>query len=88
MMDDYVISLSATVSWYYTVHFYYLLACGLQKEVARLRSLANGVAENHETDPLAVSFPGSPGNFKWEGLNRLSSPLTSNKRMSTVSTVS
>ncbi|CDP15586.1 unnamed protein product [Coffea canephora] len=55
----------------------------LKKEVARLRSLANGVAENHETDPLAVSFPGSPGNFKWEGLNGLSSPLTSNKRMST-----
>ncbi|XP_027102355.2 kinesin-like protein KIN-12E [Coffea arabica] len=55
----------------------------LKKEVARLRSLANGVAENHETDPLAVSFPGSPGNFKWEGVNGLSSPLTSNKRMST-----
>ncbi|KAL3530221.1 hypothetical protein ACH5RR_009543 [Cinchona calisaya] len=54
----------------------------LKKEVSRLRSLASGVAENHESDPLALAFPGSPGTFKWEGLDGLSSPLTSNKKMS------
>uniref|UniRef100_A0A5B7BRW2 Putative phragmoplast orienting kinesin 2 isoform X1 n=1 Tax=Davidia involucrata TaxID=16924 RepID=A0A5B7BRW2_DAVIN len=54
----------------------------LKKEVSRLRSLVNGGAENQENDTLTVSFPGSPGSFKWEGLHGSFSPLTSDKRMS------
>lgn len=51
----------------------------LKKEVAHLRGIVNGGAEN---DNWTISFPGSPGSFKWEGLHGLSSPLTSNKRIS------
>ncbi|KAE9463334.1 hypothetical protein C3L33_04769, partial [Rhododendron williamsianum] len=54
----------------------------LQKEVSRLRGLANGEVENHESDALTVSFPGSPGSFKWEGLHGSLSPLISDKRVS------
>ncbi|XP_059625052.1 kinesin-like protein KIN-12E [Cornus florida] len=54
----------------------------LKKEVSRLRSFLNGGAENHESDALTVSFPGSPGSFKWEGLHGSFSPFTSDKRMS------
>lgn len=59
----------------------------LQKEVSRLRGLANGEVENHESDALTVSFPGSPGSFKWEGLHGSLSPLISDKRVSQVHTV-
>ncbi|POO01404.1 Kinesin-like protein [Trema orientale] len=54
----------------------------LKKEVSRLQGLVNGGGESHDNDTLAVSFPGSPGCFKWEGLNGSFSPLTSGKRMS------
>ncbi|XP_016547589.1 kinesin-like protein KIN-12E isoform X2 [Capsicum annuum] len=54
----------------------------LKKEVARLRSMADGGAENHENDGWTVAFPGSPTSVKWEGLHGLSSPLTADKRMS------
>lgn len=59
----------------------------LQKEVTRLRSLVNGGTDNHDNDAPTVSFPGSPGTFKWEGLHGLSSPLISDKRMSQVYTI-
>ncbi|KAK6776722.1 hypothetical protein RDI58_027723 [Solanum bulbocastanum] len=52
------------------------------KEVARLRSVADGGVENHENDAWTVAFPGSPTSVKWEGLHGLSSPLTADKRMS------
>ncbi|KAJ9698949.1 hypothetical protein PVL29_007831 [Vitis rotundifolia] len=52
------------------------------KEVARLRGLVNGGAENQDNDTWTVSFPGSPGSFNWEGLHGSLSPLTSNKRVS------
>ncbi|KAL3325144.1 hypothetical protein AABB24_038972 [Solanum stoloniferum] len=54
----------------------------LKKEVARLRSVADGGVENHENDAWTVAFPGSPTSVKWEGLHGLSSPLTADKRMS------
>ncbi|PON50882.1 Kinesin-like protein [Parasponia andersonii] len=54
----------------------------LKKEVSRLQGLVNGGGESHDNDTLAVSFPGSPGCFKWEGLNGSFSPLTAGKRMS------
>ncbi|KAL5763630.1 hypothetical protein ACOSQ2_016224 [Xanthoceras sorbifolium] len=54
----------------------------LKKEVSRLRGLVTGGAESLGNDTLAVSFPGSPGSFKWEGLHGSFSPLTSGKRMS------
>ncbi|EXB39677.1 Kinesin-like protein KIF15 [Morus notabilis] len=54
----------------------------LKKEVSRLQGLVNGVAETHDNESLAISFPGSPGCFKWEGPNGSFSPLTSSKRMS------
>ncbi|OIT33992.1 PREDICTED: kinesin-like protein KIN-12E [Nicotiana attenuata] len=54
----------------------------LKKEVARLRSMVDGGAENHENDAWTVAFPGSPATVRWEGLHGLSSPLTSDKRMS------
>lgn len=53
----------------------------LKREVARLRGLASG-GENQDNDTSALSFPGSPGSFKWEGLHGSSSPLTSGKRTS------
>ncbi|GAV86218.1 Kinesin domain-containing protein/Kinesin-relat_1 domain-containing protein [Cephalotus follicularis] len=54
----------------------------LKKEVSHLRGLANGGAENLDNDSLAVIFPGSPGSFKWDGLNGSFSPLTCDKRVS------
>ncbi|KAK2640883.1 hypothetical protein Ddye_022646 [Dipteronia dyeriana] len=53
----------------------------LKKEVSHLRGLVTGGAESHGNDTLAVSFPRSPGPFKWEE-HGLFSPLTSDKRMS------
>ncbi|XP_060169976.1 kinesin-like protein KIN-12E [Lycium barbarum] len=54
----------------------------LKKEVARLRSMSDGGAENHENDAWTVAFPGSPTSVKWEGLHGFSSPLTADKRTS------
>ncbi|XP_022869345.1 kinesin-like protein KIN-12E isoform X2 [Olea europaea var. sylvestris] len=54
----------------------------LKKEVSRLRSLVSGGAEGNDADILSVTFPGSPGSFKWERLNGFSSPLISDKKMS------
>ncbi|XP_010263116.1 PREDICTED: kinesin-like protein KIN-12E [Nelumbo nucifera] len=54
----------------------------LKKEVSRLQGLVNGGSENQENNNWTVSFPGSPGCFKWEGLQGSFSPLTSDKRMS------
>nr|XP_010313480.1 kinesin-like protein KIN-12E [Solanum lycopersicum] len=54
----------------------------LKKEVARLRSVADGGVENHENNAWTVAFPGSPTSVKWEGLHGFSSPLTADKRVS------
>ncbi|OMO77011.1 hypothetical protein COLO4_25387 [Corchorus olitorius] len=54
----------------------------LKKEVSRLRSFVSGRGENLDNDMSALSFPASPGPFKWEGLHGSFSPLTSDKRMS------
>ncbi|KAK2979840.1 hypothetical protein RJ640_015451 [Escallonia rubra] len=54
----------------------------LKKEVSRLQLVVNGGAENHESDACNVSFPGSPGSFKWEGLHGSFSPFSSDKRIS------
>ncbi|KAK1394515.1 kinesin-like protein KIN-12E [Heracleum sosnowskyi] len=54
----------------------------LKKEVSRLQNVVNGGAENHESDAWSVSFPGSPGSFKWEGLNGSFSPFKVDKRVS------
>ncbi|KAK0603031.1 hypothetical protein LWI29_000681 [Acer saccharum] len=53
----------------------------LKKEVSHLRGLVTGGAESLGNDTLTVSFPRSPGPFKWEE-HGLFSPLTSDKRMS------
>ncbi|KAI3924459.1 hypothetical protein MKW98_032660 [Papaver atlanticum] len=52
----------------------------LKKEVNQLRSLVNGGIENQEVDFPSVSFPGSPGSFKWEGLQGSFSPLTCDRK--------
>ncbi|XVF19596.1 hypothetical protein REPUB_Repub11eG0124500 [Reevesia pubescens] len=54
----------------------------LKKEVSRLRGFVNGRDENLDNDILALSFPASPGSFKFVGLHGSFSPLTSDKRMS------
>ncbi|XP_034893018.1 kinesin-like protein KIN-12E isoform X2 [Populus alba] len=54
----------------------------LKKEVSRLRSLVNEGVENLDNDTSSLSFLGSPGQFKWEGLHGSSSPLMPEKRMS------
>ncbi|KDO45118.1 hypothetical protein CISIN_1g002212mg [Citrus sinensis] len=54
----------------------------LKKEVSRLRGIAHGGAESLVNDSPTVSFPGSPGSIKWEGLHESFSPLISDKRMS------
>ncbi|XP_077245216.1 P-loop containing nucleoside triphosphate hydrolases superfamily protein [Tasmannia lanceolata] len=54
----------------------------LKKEVNRLQGLLNGGAENQETDNWSLGFPGSPGSFKWDGVQGSFSPLTSGKRIS------
>lgn len=66
--------------------FFYLhsLFIYFQKEVSRLRSLVNGGVENLDNDTSSLSFLGSPGQFKWEGLHGSSSPLMPEKRMSQV----
>ncbi|XWS71380.1 hypothetical protein CRYUN_Cryun03dG0133500 [Craigia yunnanensis] len=53
----------------------------LKKEVSRLRGFVNERGENLD-DTLALSFPASPGSFKWEGLHGSLSPLTSDERIS------
>ncbi|XP_061360312.1 kinesin-like protein KIN-12E [Gastrolobium bilobum] len=53
----------------------------LKKEVSRLRGLAGG-GENQDNDISAISFPGSPGSFKWESAQGSFSPLNSIKRTS------
>ncbi|KAF5188619.1 Kinesin-like protein kin-12e [Thalictrum thalictroides] len=52
----------------------------LKKEVSRLQGLVDGGIVNKEIDNGAVCFPGSPGSFKWEGLQGSFSPLASDKR--------
>ncbi|KAF6169912.1 hypothetical protein GIB67_034304 [Kingdonia uniflora] len=52
----------------------------LKNEVSRLQGLVKGHA-NEENDNLEVSFPGSPGIFKWEGLQGSFSPLMCDKRV-------
>ncbi|KAG5006922.1 hypothetical protein JHK85_025464 [Glycine max] len=51
------------------------------KEVSRLRGLVGG-GEIQDNDISVVSFPGSPGSFKWEGVQGSFSPLTFVKRIS------
>nr|KYP43610.1 Kinesin-like protein KIF15 [Cajanus cajan] len=53
----------------------------LKKEVSRLRGLAAG-GEIQDNDTSVISFPGSPGSFKWDGVQGSFSPLTSVKRTS------
>ncbi|KAK9154631.1 hypothetical protein Sjap_002111 [Stephania japonica] len=52
----------------------------LKKEVSRLRGMVNEGAENQENDNLSIC--GSPGSFKWEGLQGSFSPLISDKKLS------
>ncbi|CAN6465102.1 unnamed protein product [Victoria cruziana] len=52
----------------------------LKKEVNRLRAIANGGPDNQENDSLSISFPGSPGPFKWDAFQGSLSPLTSDKK--------
>ncbi|KAL5700054.1 hypothetical protein ACHQM5_025553 [Ranunculus cassubicifolius] len=52
----------------------------LKKEIIRLQGLADGGTEYKERD-TGISFPGSPGSFKWDALQGFS-PLTSNRRIS------
>ncbi|KAL8115470.1 kinesin-like protein KIN-12E [Apium graveolens] len=54
----------------------------LKKEVSRLQNIVNGGAENHENDAWSVSFLGSPGSFKWEGLDGSFTPFKVDKRVS------
>ncbi|KAJ8446164.1 hypothetical protein Cgig2_015935 [Carnegiea gigantea] len=54
----------------------------LKKEVSHLRGLLNEGAGNQGSDTLPLELLGSPGPFKWEGLNGTSSPLTFDKRLS------
>ncbi|XP_024985533.1 kinesin-like protein KIN-12E [Cynara cardunculus var. scolymus] len=54
----------------------------LKKEVSRLQNVINGGTENHDDDAWTVSFPGSPGSFKWEGIHGSFSPVSGVKRMS------
>ncbi|XP_050370950.1 kinesin-like protein KIN-12E [Argentina anserina] len=51
----------------------------LKKEVSRLRGLVGGGIENQDNETLAVSFPGSPGSFKWDEHGSFS-PLAAGKR--------
>ncbi|PKI40311.1 hypothetical protein CRG98_039336, partial [Punica granatum] len=53
----------------------------LKKEVARLRGMMNGGADDVDNDVLSTNFPATPGPFKWEGLHGSFSPLTSDKRI-------
>ncbi|XP_027344128.1 kinesin-like protein KIN-12E [Abrus precatorius] len=53
----------------------------LKKEVSRLRGLVGG-GEIQDNDTSVISFPGSPGSFRWEGAQGSFSPLTSVKKIS------
>ncbi|XP_076951382.1 kinesin-like protein KIN-12E [Bidens hawaiensis] len=54
----------------------------LKNEVSRLQSVINGGTENNGDNTWTVSFPGSPGSFKWEGIQGSFSPVTAVKRIS------
>ncbi|PWA40890.1 kinesin motor domain-containing protein [Artemisia annua] len=54
----------------------------LKTEVSRLQRVISGGTENNGDDAWALSFPGSPGSFKWEGFQGSFSPVTAVKRMS------
>nr|XP_011461802.1 PREDICTED: phragmoplast orienting kinesin-1 isoform X2 [Fragaria vesca subsp. vesca] len=54
----------------------------LKKEVSRLRGLVGGGIENQDNETLAVSFPGSPGSFKWDGHGSFSPLAAAGKRIS------
>ncbi|XP_076885303.1 kinesin-like protein KIN-12E [Bidens hawaiensis] len=54
----------------------------LKNEVSRLQNVINGGTENNGDDTWTVSFPGSPGSFKWEGIQGSFSPVTAVKRIS------
>ena len=70
----------------YFIHFiaYHRIFSHHQKEVSRLQNVINGGTEKHDDDAWTVSFPGSPGTFKWEGAQGSFSPVTGVKRMSQV----
>ncbi|RZC79694.1 hypothetical protein C5167_042270 [Papaver somniferum] len=52
----------------------------LEKEVNQMGGLVKGGIENQEVDFPSVSFPGSPGSFKWEGLEGSFSPLACDRK--------
>ncbi|KAJ4829159.1 hypothetical protein Tsubulata_032718 [Turnera subulata] len=54
----------------------------LKRENARLRALAHEGADTKDLDTSAVSFLGSPGSLKWEGIHGSFSPLMSERRIS------
>ncbi|OIW04046.1 hypothetical protein TanjilG_24157 [Lupinus angustifolius] len=56
----------------------------LKKEVSHLRGLVGGGGEVQDNDVSIISFPGSPGSFKWEGGQGSFSPfpLASAKKIS------
>ncbi|KAI3797891.1 hypothetical protein L1987_33155 [Smallanthus sonchifolius] len=54
----------------------------LKNEVSRLQNVISGGTENKGDDAWTVSFPGSPGSFKWEGIQGSFSPVTAVKRIS------
>ncbi|KAJ0839214.1 putative plus-end-directed kinesin ATPase [Helianthus annuus] len=54
----------------------------LKNEVSRLQNVINGGTGSNGDDALTVSFAGSPGSFKWEGMHGSFSPVTAVKRMS------
>ncbi|CAL0321829.1 unnamed protein product [Lupinus luteus] len=56
----------------------------LKKEVSHLRGLVGGGGEVQDNDVSIISFPGSPGSFKWEGAQGSFSPfpLASAKKIS------
>lgn len=43
-----------------------------------------GGIENQDNETLAVSFPGSPGSFKWDGHGSFSPLAAAGKRISQV----
>ncbi|KAD1742251.1 hypothetical protein E3N88_42367 [Mikania micrantha] len=54
----------------------------LKNEVSRLQSVISGGTENNADDAWTLSFPGSPGSFKWERIHGSFSPVTAVKRIS------
>ncbi|XP_026399329.1 kinesin-like protein KIN-12E [Papaver somniferum] len=65
-------------SAYKMIH--YIQIQQLKKEVHQLRGLVIGGIENQEVDFPSLSFSGSPGSFKWEGLQGPFSPLTCDRK--------